>query len=323
MKERQEWRHAVVTRAQTISQGVRLIEFAVEGDLPAFEPGSHTTVEVVIDGGRAKRSYTCIPCDSGRIRVAVKHHDNSRGGSRFMWSLIEGAKLRVTVPDNRFELSWRASEYLLVAGGIGITPIFGMAKALTFHGAKVRLVYGARSRAEMAFAGELESLMGNSAEFFASDEGKRIDLAREIRTLTADGEMYICGPIAMLNAARELWATAKRPPSRLRYEVFGDSGEFPEIPFTVTVANSDVLVEVGTNQTLLEALTQAGIDMIWDCERGECGLCAVDILECDSEIDHRDVFFSELEKKENKRMCACVSRLAGGTALIDTGIRAT
>jgi vanillate monooxygenase ferredoxin subunit len=240
-----------------------------------------------------------------------------------MWSLIEGARLRVTVPDNRFELSWRASNYLLVAGGIGITPIFGMAKALTAHGANVRLLYGARSRAQMAFAGELESLMGSRAEFYASDEGKRIDLASEIRTLSGDGEMYICGPIAMLTAARELWASAHRPSSRLRYEVFGDSGEFPEVPFTVMVANRDIVVEVGTNQTLLEALTNAGVDMIWDCERGECGLCAVDILECDSEIDHRDVFFSESEKKENRRMCTCVSRLAGGTALIDTGFRAT
>jgi vanillate O-demethylase ferredoxin subunit len=127
--------------------------------------------------------------------------------------------------------------------------------------------------------------------------------------------------MGMLNAVKSAWAEAGRPIGRLRYEVFGDSGEFAEAPFRVEVPGRQVTVEVRPEQTLLEALLGAGIDMIYDCERGECGLCAVEVLEHDRAIDHRDVFFSEEEKHSGRRMCACVSRLAGGKAVIDVGYR--
>lgn len=321
MKFRREWLQACVTRAQTIADGVRLIEIAVEGRVAPFEPGSHTEVEVWIDGAPAIRSYTCIPAAPGRLRLAVRQHAQSRGGSRFMWSLIEGSPLRVTVPENRFELSWRAPAYLLVAGGIGITPIYGMARALAQRGARLRLAYAAASRGAMAFREELESLLGDAAGFFARDEGRRIDLAAEIAALPEHGELYVCGPVAMLEAARAEWLASGRPVSRFRCEVFGDSGRFPERPFRVEVANCDVCVEVRPDQTMLEALMGAGVDMIYDCQRGECGLCAVDVLAAEGTIDHRDVFFDAEEKREGARMCACVSRLAGGTVRIDTGFR--
>jgi vanillate O-demethylase ferredoxin subunit len=321
MKGRHEWRSAVVGASEEIASGVRMLDFKVEDDLAAFEPGSHTNIRVMIGDTPALRSYTCIPAPPGHIRLAVRLHDRSRGGSRFMWSLKPGERVEVTVPENRFELSWRASSYLLVAGGIGITPIYGMAKALARHGAPLRLLYGGRSRAEMGFADELEALLGERAELFPDDEGGRMDLAAAIDALPADGELYICGPLPMLDWARGLWAESSRPASRFRCEVFGDSGTRPEVPFSVTVANRDVTVQVPPDQSLLDALTAAGVDMIWDCRRGECGLCAVDILELDGEIDHRDVFFSDEEKAEGKRMCACVSRLTGGHALIDTGWR--
>lgn len=321
MKGRQEWRNAVVTRAQAIADGIRLIEFSVEGELPPFEPGSHVSVEVTIEGSPAVRSYTCVSSDAHHIRLAVKRHEHSRGGSRFMWTLVEGAKLRVTVPENRFALSWRASAYLLIAGGVGITPIYGMAKALCERGKPVRLVYAASTRGELAFADELSKLMGEGAEFYVSEEGRRIDLASEFSELPPDGEVYICGPLGMLNAAKAEWARTGRPSSRLRFEVFGDSGERPEAPFSVEIAGIGKRVEVASDQSLLDALNAAGVDMIWDCLRGECGLCAVDIVKLDGELDHRDVFFSDEEKREQRRMCACVSRLAGGSAVIDTGYR--
>jgi vanillate O-demethylase ferredoxin subunit len=103
--------------------------------------------------------------------------------------------------------------------------------------------------------------------------------------------------------------------------VFGDSGLHIERPFTVDVLNRDLSVPVRPDQTLLEALMGAGVEMIYDCQRGECGLCAVTVLEREGGIDHRDVFFSPEEKGENHRMCACVSRLTGGRALIDVGYR--
>jgi ferredoxin len=107
----------------------------------------------------------------------------------------------------------------------------------------------------------------------------------------------------------------------LRYEVFGDSGLFTEQSFEVDILNRDQRVTVRPDQTLLEALLESGVEMIYDCQRGECGLCAVRIVEHQNEVDHRDVFFSAEEKAEGHRMCACVSRFTSGGGVIDVGYR--
>jgi ferredoxin-NADP reductase len=317
-----DWRRAQVRSAEQIAEDVRKIEFDVEGDLPPFDPGSHTNIVVTIGGQRAVRTYTCIPAGPGRMAIAVKRHPNSRGGSRFIWSLHAGNRVEMTVPENRFELSWRASHYLLLAGGIGVTPIYGMARALAASGQSLRMVYGASSVAAMPFLNELRELLGDRLELFPADQGKAIDLAAEIAVLPENAELYVCGPLGMLTAVKQAWAHARRPVSRLRYEVFGDNGKFAEMPFEVRVANKNVTVQVRPDQSLLDALIGAGVEMIYDCQRGECGLCAVQILELEAgTVDHRDVFFSDEEKHENRRMCSCVSRLTTGSAVIDIGYR--
>ncbi|NMA98156.1 MAG: oxidoreductase, partial [Phyllobacteriaceae bacterium] len=301
MRNRVEWRDARVADIVQIADDVRQITFAVDGAVPRFDPGSHSNFRVEIDGQVANRTYTVVPAPCGHIAVAVKLHPQSRGGSRFMWSLETGQAVRLTLPENRFELSWRAGHYLLLAGGIGITPIYGMARALAARGASLRVVYGARSRGLMAFADELSGLLGDRLVLRDNSLGEHTDLAAEFAQLPDDAECYLCGPIGMLEAAKSAWAAAGRPVSRLRYEVFGDSGLFAEKSFSVDILNRDITVSVRSDQTLLDALLGAGVDMIYDCQRGECGLCAVKVLEKDGEIDHRDVFFSAEEKAENHR----------------------
>ncbi len=323
MRNRIEWRDAKVAETKQIADDVRLVSFAVDGSVPRFDPGSHINVRVEIGGAPAIRTYTAIPAESGHLVVAVKLHPQSRGGSRFMWGLEKGQPVRLTLPENRFELSWRAGHYLLIAGGIGITPIYGMAKALAARAAPLRLVYGARSRGLMAFADELQTLLGDRLDLRDESEGGSIDLAAEFAALPEDGEVYLCGPLGMLEAAKAAWADTGRPVSRLRYEVFGDSGRHAEKSFSVDILNRGTHVEVRPDQTLLEALIGAGVDMIYDCQRGECGLCVVDIVAHEGEIDHRDVFLSSEEKRHDRRMCACVSRLTEGNATIDIGYRGT
>ncbi|KQT64385.1 MULTISPECIES: PDR/VanB family oxidoreductase [unclassified Aureimonas] len=321
MRMNMEWRHAVVRTAEEVAVGVRLVEFDVEGPLAPFDPGSHTHIAVTIDGARAIRTYTCVPAPANRIAIAVKLHPNSRGGSRFVWSLKPGSTVELTVPENRFELSWRADRYLLIAGGIGVTPIYGMAQRLAAAGQDLRMIYGGVSRAVMPFVDELGGLLGERIELFPADEGRSFDLAAEIAALPKDGEAYVCGPLGLLEAVKTLWRVSGRPVSRLRYEVFGDNGRYAETSFEVSVLNRGVTITVPPDQSLLNALIGAGVEMIYDCQRGECGLCAVRIVETDSDVDHRDVFFDEDEKNENHRMCACVSRLTGGSAVIDIGYR--
>lgn len=316
-----DWRNAKVASVSDIATDVRQIVFDVEGDLPRFDAGSHTNIRVMINGKQAIRTYTCLPAGPGQIAIAVKLHPQSRGGSKYIFTLEPGMAAELTVPENRFELSWRAGEYLLLAGGIGITPIYGMAKALAKQGAKLTMHYGAQNRAAMAFADELTELLGDRLSLYSAEDGQQIDLEGEIAKLPTNGELYVCGPLGMLEAVKKAWAAAGRPVSRLRYEVFGDNGKFAENTFEVEVLNTNITVTVPPDKTLLAALTDAGIDMIYDCQRGECGLCAVDIVEKDAEVDHRDVFLSEEEKRENHKMCSCVSRLTGGHTVIDIGYR--
>ncbi|MBU2329758.1 MAG: PDR/VanB family oxidoreductase [Alphaproteobacteria bacterium] len=321
MRSKLEWRPARVIQIETPAEDVRAVTFAVEGLRSAFDPGSHTNIKVVIRGEPAIRTYTVLPSAPGTLKIAVKLHPNSRGGSAFVWGMAIGDQTEMTEPENRFELSWRASRYLLIAGGIGITPIYGMAKALVGRGQSVGLIYGAKSRAQMAFADELGELLGDELEAYIQDEGRTFDLATEFAALPADGEAYICGPHGLLEAARNAWRESGRSMSRLRFEVFGDSGRFAEQPFSVTIPQYGRTVEVRADQTMLDALTEAGIDMVYDCRRGECGLCAVNIVDASAPLDHRDVFFSPEERHEGEKMCACVSRAVGGNVTIDTGYR--
>jgi vanillate O-demethylase ferredoxin subunit len=133
--------------------------------------------------------------------------------------------------------------------------------------------------------------------------------------------IYVCGPMRLLEATKAEWRKQDRAAGCLRFETFGNSGLYASEAFTVRIGQFSRTIDVPANQTMLAALEAAGIHMISDCRRGECGICAVTILEATGVVDHRDVFFSEAEHQTNAKLCACVSRVAGGTITIDTGDR--
>jgi len=251
----------------------------------------------------------------------VKLLGDTRGGSAYMWSLAPGAQLTISTPGNHFELSRGRPEYLLLAGGIGITPIFTMTLALAAAEANFRLLYACRRRQDLAFADELQNCIGHRLQTFIDEEGARIDLDAEIARLCPGGEFYVCGPIGMLEAAKRHWQRSGRPVDQMRFETFGNSGRFASEPFKVKIPRLGVEVDVPLNQTMLEALEAAGIEMIFDCRRGECGLCALTIIETDGIVDHRDVFFSDDEKAANCKLCTYVSRVIGGSITVDTADR--
>ena len=127
----------------------------------------------------------------------------------------------------------------------------------------------------------------------------------------------MCGPMRMLEAARHAWNDAGRPPADLRYETFGSSGLLPTDGIPGAAEGSDTELVVPQNSSMLDVLNDAGFEVISDCQRGECGVCAVDVIAVDGEIDHRDVFFSDQQKQDNRKICPCVSR-AIGVVTIDT-----
>jgi vanillate O-demethylase ferredoxin subunit len=281
-----------------------------------YAPGSHVQVQLLVRGKPQTRSYSLVGLPRhGAYRIAVKRLDNGRGGSLAMWSLAPGDRLRMTVPQNHFPLDLNAPAYLLVAGGIGITPLVGMAQSLAERKANIRVVQAARVDAELAYSQELRTALGSDFRQFVAEQGQQVDFDLEIATLPRDGQLYVCGPASMLDAARKAWAKAGRPAAHLRYETFGSSGRFAPQAFQVRIPRQHIAITVPEDCSLLDAIEMAGVQTLSNCRRGECGLCAMDILAVDGEIDHRDVFLSDHEKAQNTRMCVCVSRVVGSVTL--------
>jgi ferredoxin-NADP reductase len=316
------WTSGSMLSVRALSPSIRLFEIVPDGGAASWSPGSHLDVSVMIDGRAEVRSYSLVGEPDGKAyRIAVKCDPQGRGGSQAMHRLVPGARISLSSPKNHFELEFDRPDYLLVAGGIGITPMLGMAQALKKRGARFRFVYCARSRDELALLPELSGVCGAALSVLVSDESQRLDFAREIAQLAADGQLYLCGPMRMLDAARREWEKAGRKAQNLRYETFGSSGRYATQAFTVRTWPEGVDVLVPENKSMLDALTEAGIDVMYDCKRGECGLCALNVLEATAPIDHRDVFFSEHERAAGKKICACVSRAAGGVVTVDTAYR--
>jgi ferredoxin-NADP reductase len=314
---------ARVRAVRDVASDVRMVEIEPDAGAHPYPTGSHLDIAVVIDELPDLRSYSLIgerPVD-GAYRIAVKEIEDSRGGSQFVRALEPGARVEVSEPESHFELQYRRPEYLLVAGGIGITPLFGMAHALERHGRPFRLLYTARTFEQMPFVEELRALLGDRLELFVSGEGRRLDVAAEIDRLDPDGELYLCGPLRLRDAALRAWRDKRRRADRLQFETFASGGRFGPEEFVVHVEGRERPVTVRRNRTLLDALRDAGVDMMWDCLRGECGLCATKVLAAEGELDHRDVFLSEEQQREGETIVTCVSRAVGGAITIDTGFR--
>jgi vanillate O-demethylase ferredoxin subunit len=322
MRSDSAWTEGSIRAIRDLTPTIRMFEIAPETGNAVWGPGSHVNIGVTVDGRAGSRSYSLVGEPGGGVyRIAVKRDDSGRGGSSAMHRLREGMRLSLSSPQNNFALEFDRPDYLLVAGGIGITPMLGIAMALLRRGARFRFLYCARSRDELALLPELSAIAGDRLSVFVSEEGQRLDLAREITALASEGQLYLCGPMRLLDDARRVWSEAGRTPSGLRYETFGSSGHYAPQAFVVRTYPEGLDIPVPENKTMLDALIEAGIDVMYDCRRGECGLCALNVLESSGPIDHRDVFFSERERAENHRICACVSRAVGGVLTVDTAYR--
>jgi vanillate O-demethylase ferredoxin subunit len=313
---------ATVVEVRDLTPSVREIVLETPWTAP-HGAGAHIDVELILEGRVETRSYSLVGEGAGPVRrVAVRLDPASRGGSRAMHALKPGARLRVTPPSNSFELALGAPAYFLVAGGIGVTPLVGMAEALVWRGAAVTMLYAGRSRAEMAYLAELEAALGGALTVWADEErGSPPDLAGAFAALPPGGQAYVCGPNPMLEAAKRAWAEAGRPQAELRFETFGSSGAYPSLPFTVHVADLGRDIEVPADRSLLDCLEAAGLEVMSECRRGECGLCVLKVQGCTTPIDHRDVFLSDAQRAAGDRLCACVSRAAGGTLTVESGLR--
>jgi ferredoxin-NADP reductase len=317
------WGRARVLDACDVAQNVRQVVLEPEELEAPAPPGSHIDIGVYVNGRADVRSYSVVGMGAygTELILGVQLARQSRGGSAFMHSLRRGQEVSITQPLQNFPLTYGRPGYVLAAGGIGITALVAMGRALKARGADYRFVYGARSRGLMAFVDELGAEHGDRLDLRIDDEGRSLDVEELVASVPPGGELYVCGPTPMLDAVKAAWAKAGRRPSELRFETFGSSGRFAPEPFTVRIPRLGLETVVPHDVSMLEALEACGADMMYDCRRGECGLCQVRVLEVAGVIDHRDVFLSDAQHQSGDRLQCCVSRVVsprtGGLAEAD------
>lgn len=303
------WQQGTVVESRTIATDIQRI--VLSPDLPKkAEPGSHIDVKTRIDGQETKRSYSVVESneDGTRLAISVFRAPASRGGSIFMHTLKAGETLEITQPLQNFPLRVGAPKYVLLAGGIGVTAVMNMALVLKNLKADYTFVYVARNRSAMAYLPELQALHGENLQAHINDETGTFDVAELVRGLDPETELYMCGPIRLMDAVRRAWSERALSMPNLRYETFGNSGWFNPEEFIVKEPALGLEVAVGPGRSMLEALEDAGADMMSDCRKGECGLCEVRILKLEGVIDHRDVFYSARQQNATEKMACCVSR---------------
>ena len=281
--------------------------------LPRWSAGAHAELCL----GEVERKYSlCGAQGKPGYELAILLEADGRGGSRhFHASLREGMELKLRGPHNLFRLDESAQHYVLIAGGIGITPILAMADRLRALGRDYIIHYAGRSRTSMAFLMRLMQDHGERLRTYAKEEGQRLNLQVVVESLPEGGQIYACGPARMISALEDL--SSQLPDDAVHVEHFSTAaaGLDPqeESPFEVELADSGLTVSVAADETLLEAIRSVGIDIASDCCEGLCGSCEVAVLE--GEVDHRDLVLSRSERAGHSRMMACCSRAAKGGRL--------
>jgi ferredoxin-NADP reductase len=317
------WQQGEVIEVAEVAEKIK--KFVIRQSNPAkAQAGSHIDLMIRVNGEAVRRSYSVVrqSADLRDLEIAVFEVRNSRGGSIAMHGLNVGDELEITQPIQNFPLRFGAKNYVLLAGGIGVTAVVEMARKLLEHGADYKFFYVARSKKAMAFADELKSIHGEKLVIHIDDEDNRLDVGEVMKHVDKSTELYMCGPIRLMDEVRRNFSESDLDITNLRYETFGASGWFEPEVFTVRVPERGVEVSVGKNQTIVEALEATGLDVMADCRKGECGLCEARILNLNGKIDHRDVFYSPEQKSENEKIACCVSRLVadGGAASIDLAL---
>ncbi|MCW3016210.1 MAG: pobB [Solirubrobacterales bacterium] len=288
------------------------------GPLPAWDPGAH--VDLLLANGMERQYSPCgDPREVARWRLAIRREQDGRGGSRLIHDeLRAGDMVRVRGPRNHFALV-PAPRYQFIAGGIGITPILPMIRAVAATGVPWELLYGGRSRPSMAFLDELGALDGRGGVVHIRPEDRHgiLDLPGTLAGLPGGTAVFCCGPEPLMAAAElvcapldgiDLHLERFAPKERVDHERDATT-------FEVVCAQSGVTLTVEPGDSILDAARRAGIGVASSCAEGTCGTCETTIVEGIPE--HRDSFLSEAERDDNETILICVSRCRGERLVLD------
>lgn len=293
--------------------------------LPEWQPGAH--LDLVLPSGLVRQYSLCSdPGDLQKYRLAVLRETDGRGGSEELHSETRlGTKLKARGPRNHFSIEDGATHYLLIAGGIGITPILTMARQLRAAAKSTRIIYCGSSRQTMAFIDELQEISGDSLVIYPKDERGRADLLAEIKKAPAGTAVYACGPERLLADLQTITLDtlgadafhaehfAAATPSPLSAQ--DPAKTMADAPFEIELRQSGCTLTVPPEKSVLDVVLEVNPSFMSSCEEGFCGTCETKVLE--GEIDHRDTILSEKERARNDTMFICVSRAKCRKLILD------
>ena len=291
--------------------------------LPAYTAGAHIRVQVILPGGiLGERCYSLVNVGSiategnACYEIAVQREANGKGGSAFMHRLEIGSQLSIWPPKNDFPLQPDSTHSVLIAGGIGITPILSMAHALRSNHQSFEFHYGTRSPELMAFKDVVQEFSHTTLYFDGGDPQRGLQLQTLLAKPISRHHVYVCGPRGLIDA---VIATSKRngwPDDQVHFELFNAySGQSGDVEFEVELRASGKTLRVPADQSILDIILASGCELMHECKRGECGMCAVRVLE--GVPDHRDYNLPEDERASGKVMCVCVSRAKTQRLVLD------
>lgn len=307
-----------VARKWTTAEGIAAFELAPTTDsLPTFQPGAH--IDVHLPNGLIRQySLTNGPGEVAAYRIGVKREPESTGGSQCLHDTVrEGDVLAISEPRNNFPLRRDSLRTLLIAGGIGVTPMLAMAQALQVMDLNVELHYFAQSSEHLAF----DDVLAGLGDIVVPHLGLSPDeTGAELRELLAEydhaNQVYVCGPGPMLEATRQIAADAGWPDVAVHFEYFKNTNEIDDSSsFEIALARSAVTLPVPGGTTILQVLRDQGIPMPSSCEQGACGTCVVPVIE--GTPDHQDVHLNATERAAGDKIMTCVSRSKSDRLVLD------
>lgn len=294
--------------------GIAVIDLEpVDGESPYWEPGAH--IDVLMPNGIERQYSLCGIVGDDRWRIGVLREPKSRGGSEYVHENVKvGDRLSLQGPRNNFALV-EAPVYQFIAGGIGITPILPMIRAVEASGLQWRLTYGGRSISTMAFMDELAAY-GDRVTLWPQDEKGILPIADLVGALEPDSVVYCCGPGPLLDAIEGAMDGPLR--DRLHLERFRADQRLlnqDRLPFDIYLDYSELELHVPADKTIIEVVEAAGVDVMTSCREGTCGTCETFVLE--GVPDHRDSYLSPADKSSNEMMMICCSRAKTPRLVLD------
>lgn len=307
-----------VSRINELTGNIRVFRLeSTDSELPATQPGSH--IDIHLPNGLI-RQYSLIngPGQTDHYSIAVKKLPDSKGGSNTLHTTVrEGDVLACSVPRNNFSLRRDAELTVLIAGGIGITPLLSMARALHHSSLPFELHYFTATDNDAIYKQELESMSGAVRFYTAQSAAQTAQILKDLLAGVDDKKhLYICGPVPMIESAQTIAAANHWPDKNIHFEYFKNTRNIDiSAGFTVELAKSGLTLDVPAGKSLLSVLRDNHISVASSCEQGACGTCKLAVIKGD--IDHQDVYMSDAEKREGRHMMSCVSRAKSDTLILD------